>query len=99
MYLQLCGEQASTSSQNDILRTPQSSSRRRPKQSINTLTSSDVAAKYNLLLDKRLVLVEKQIENMDREQEFLKTERKLKIDLLKLQIANEKLKINPNQIQ
>lgn len=96
--LQLSNDQTADYSQNEILRTTPSTrtNRRRPIQRVNTLTSSDVAAKYNVLLDKRLVLVEKQIENIDNEMEFLNSERKLKLELLKLQISNEKMKNNPN---
>ncbi|CAH1099138.1 unnamed protein product [Psylliodes chrysocephalus] len=68
------------------------SSRRRPTKTVTTLTSSDLSAKYNLLLDRRLVLANKQIQAIDSEQDFLKIERSLKIDLLKSQIMNEKKK-------
>ncbi|KAJ8926625.1 hypothetical protein NQ314_020989 [Rhamnusium bicolor] len=60
------------------------SSRRRPTKTIRTLTSSDVSNKYNLLLDKRLVLVEMQIKQLDEEREF---RRQKEMDLLKAEIA------------
>ncbi|CAH2011734.1 unnamed protein product [Acanthoscelides obtectus] len=55
--------------------------KRRPKQVV-TASTSDIASKFNLLLDKRLTLSEKQIQATDEEQEFIKMEGKLKINLL-----------------
>lgn len=68
-------------------KTPLTSDRRRPMGKIRLLTSSDVAEKYNLLLDKRLVLLEKQIEQNVEQQNFF-SEKKIKMNISKQQQDN-----------
>lgn len=63
-------------------------SRRRPMGNVKVLTSSDVAEKYNLLLDKRLVLINKQIEENVELRNFSNEERKIKLTILKQQQEN-----------
>ncbi|KAJ8915275.1 hypothetical protein NQ315_014783 [Exocentrus adspersus] len=62
--------------------TPSRTSGRRPTTAVKTLTSSHVAEKYNILLDRRLVLVEQQIEQGKEEHLLTVRKRKLEIALL-----------------
>lgn len=71
-------------------KTPLSTSRRRPTGSVKVLSSSLFAEKYDLLLDKRLILTDKLIEDIDEERTFKRKERKLKLELLQLQIDEKK---------
>lgn len=59
--------------------------RRRPQAGVKTLTSSDVSDKYNVLLDRRLVLIEKQIEQANTEKSSVCEIQTQKKKLLKLQ--------------
>lgn len=59
--------------------------RRRPQTGVKTLTSSDVSEKYNILLDRRLVLIEKQIEQANTEQSSVCEMQNQKKKILKLQ--------------
>ena len=61
------------------------SNRRRPQAGIRALTSSDVSEKYNILLDRRLVLIDKQIEHTTQLQHYSREEQKKKIEVLKAQ--------------
>ncbi|XP_031333997.1 uncharacterized protein LOC116164006 [Photinus pyralis] len=70
--------------------TPKNANRRRPTTVVKTLTSSEIAKKYNLLLDKRLSLVDAQIKHLHAENELVLKKRELEIELLHIQIANEK---------
>lgn len=67
-----------------------SSQRRRPVKTIQTLTSSKISEKYNLLLDKRLVLVEKQISQVNMDINFKRQENSLKIQILELELESRK---------
>lgn len=69
-----------------------SCSRRRPTGSVKVLTSSLFAEKYDLLLDKRLILTDKLIEDLEEERSFKKKEHKLKLELLQLQVEELKKK-------
>ncbi|KAK4882243.1 hypothetical protein RN001_005562 [Aquatica leii] len=57
-------------------------SRRRPTTSLRTFTSSDVAKQYYILLDRRLMLVDKQIKQIDEEREFKKENHNVTMELL-----------------
>ncbi|ERL85552.1 hypothetical protein D910_02971 [Dendroctonus ponderosae] len=61
---------------------------RRPKSTVTTLTSSHVAEKYSQLLDKRDLLLDKQLEVADLQ---IRQE-KIKCDLLEIELANKKEK-------
>ena len=61
--------------------------RRRPLKQMTTLTSSDVAHKYNLLLDKRLALVNTQVEEL----KLKKEEKKMKFRVLKITYCKKTL--------
>lgn len=67
--------------------------RKRPNTStIRTLTSSHVAEKYNVLLDKRLVLVKKQIQEIEDCYAYTREKEKLEIQALKNKEDTERLK-------
>lgn len=61
-------------------------SRRRPTQVVQALTSSKFAEKYNVLLDKRLILTTKQIEDLEEEQVFKRKKRQLELEILQAQL-------------
>lgn len=73
--------------------------RRRPVGGIRALTSSDVAEKYNILLDKRLALVNKQLEQIVEIQHFAREEQQYKMSMLKLQEENLKLEIKEKKLK
>lgn len=73
--------------------------RRRPQTGVRALTSSDVAEKYNILLDRRLVLIEKQIEQANETKNFLREEQKQKISLFKTQDENLSLEKEEKQMK
>lgn len=60
------------------------------RQSVKILTSSDIAKKYNTLLDSRQILVEKQIEQVNQEVTFQRAKHKIEIELLNLELANKR---------
>lgn len=64
--------------------------RRRPTTVVKTLTSSEIAKKYDLLLDKRLMLVEGQLTHMEQENALIIRKRKLEIELLETEILLKK---------
>lgn len=68
-------------------KTPRSD-RRRPVRGVRALSSSDVAEKYNILLDRRLVLIDKQLEQSTEAKNFAQEEHKQKIKILKLKEEN-----------
>lgn len=59
-------------------------------KTIQTLTSSKFAEKYDLLLEKRLTLVEKQIEAIDNENRMKRERHQLEMELLKSKIKNNR---------
>ncbi|CAG9760148.1 unnamed protein product [Ceutorhynchus assimilis] len=59
-----------------------STSRRRPTTVVKSLTSSDVSKKYDLLLDKRLMLLQGQLNHMEQENALIIRKRKLEIEVL-----------------
>ncbi|CAH0556533.1 unnamed protein product [Brassicogethes aeneus] len=67
------------------------SDRRRPVGGLRALTSSDVGEKYNILLDNRLVLVEKQLEQIIESKTFAQEEHRQKIKILRLEEENLRL--------
>ncbi|KAG5874336.1 hypothetical protein JTB14_006541 [Gonioctena quinquepunctata] len=69
--------------------TRKSVSRRRPATVVKTLTSSDIAKKYNLLLDKRLQLLDAQHAHMEEENALIIKKRKLEVDLLEMEILSK----------
>lgn len=73
--------------------------RRRPRTGIRALTSSDVAAKYNVLLDRRLVLIEKQIEQTNEMRNCAIEEAKEKKKLLQMQQEVQQLKKDEKKIK
>lgn len=60
------------------------------RQSVKILTSTDIAKKYNQLLDSRQVLVDKQIEQINQELTFQRSKHKLEIELLSLELMKKK---------
>ncbi|KAF5277516.1 hypothetical protein FQR65_LT15978 [Abscondita terminalis] len=77
----------------EVPKTPKSNSRRRPTTSVKPLTSSDIAKKYDMLMDKRLMLVEGQLKDMQKEHELLIKKRNLEIELLELEVHLKKKNI------
>ncbi|KAF5272607.1 hypothetical protein FQR65_LT17325 [Abscondita terminalis] len=77
----------------EVPKTPKSNSRRRPTTSVKPLTSSDIAKKYDMLMDKRLMLVEGQLKHMQKEHELLIKKRNLEIELLELEVHLKKKNI------
>lgn len=69
------------------------SSRRRPTLHVKALSRSELAEKYDQLLDKRLEIAEFQKKKMEEELLTIEGERKLKFRLLELQIEVEKKKL------
>ncbi|XP_031339101.1 myb/SANT-like DNA-binding domain-containing protein 3 [Photinus pyralis] len=63
-------------------RTPKQCSRRRPTTVVKTLTLSDIAKKYNILLDKRISLLDAQHKHMEKENELILKKHQLEIALL-----------------
>ncbi|KAK4882522.1 hypothetical protein RN001_005841 [Aquatica leii] len=72
-------------------KTPKSQSRRRPTTIIKPLTSSDIAKKYDLLMDKTLMLVQGQLKHMEKENALIIKKRKLEIELLELELKKKQL--------
>ena len=70
-----------------------SASRRRPALNVKALTRSELAEKYDQLLDKRLELADFQKKKTEEELKTIEGERKLKFKLLELQIEVEKEKL------
>lgn len=58
---------------------------------MKTLTSSNVAKKYDILLDKRITLIDAQMKHMEEENALIIRKMKLEIELLE-----KKLKSNCN---
>ncbi|KAG5862821.1 hypothetical protein JTB14_018760 [Gonioctena quinquepunctata] len=77
------------SDEEPIPTTRKSESRRRPATVVKTLTSSDIAKKYNLLLDKRLQLLDAQHAHMEEENALIIKKRKLEVDLLEMEILSK----------
>ncbi|XP_031328881.1 uncharacterized protein LOC116159922 [Photinus pyralis] len=75
-------------------RTPLRSNRRRPVQQIKALSSSAVAEKYEQLLNKRLILVEKQILQLEEDKIMKKEKQRLELQLLELEIEIKKKTLN-----
>jgi len=69
--------------------TPTPKSRRRPATVVKSLTSSDVAKKYDILLDKRLCLVEKQLKHMDEDHALNVLKKQLEIDILRAELSSK----------
>lgn len=69
--------------------------RRRPILN-RALTTSDISEKYNLILDKRLAILEKQLASHDDITRFQQEEQKLKLKLLQLEIEYKKSLIKTN---
>ncbi|XP_048519895.1 uncharacterized protein LOC125503486 isoform X2 [Dendroctonus ponderosae] len=75
-------------------RTPQmSSGRRRPNTTVRALASSLLAGKYDQLMDKRLAIADLEKQKLENDLKFQKEEQALKLELLKLQIINEKKRL------
>ncbi|CAH1102134.1 unnamed protein product [Psylliodes chrysocephalus] len=85
-------ENKSNQSSKTPVRQNKSCSRRRPTEFVKVLSSSLFAEKYDLLLDRRLILSEKLIEELEEERVFKRKERKLKLELLQLEIVEKKQK-------
>ncbi|KAF5278537.1 hypothetical protein FQR65_LT15650 [Abscondita terminalis] len=83
-----------TNNENELPSLPKN--RRRPTTRITTLTSSDVAHKYNIILDRRLVLLEKQRLQIEEQVAYDREERKLKLEQLKLDVAYKKELLKQN---
>lgn len=64
-------------------------SRRRPTTILKPLTSSDIAKKYNLLLDKRLQLLDEQLKHLDEEHSLNIKKRKLEIEVLEKELCRK----------
>lgn len=69
------------------------SSRRRPTLQVKSLSRSELADKYDQLLDRRLEIVEFQKKKIVEELLSIEGERKLKFQLLELQIEVEREKL------
>ena len=57
---------------------------------IKPMTSSDIAKKYDVLLDKRMQLIDGQLKHMETENPLIIRKRKLEIELLEIEITNKK---------
>lgn len=75
---------------NKSLKNSQNLRRRRPATVVRTLTSNHIAEKYNMLLDKRLIIcnyeegrLKQNIENEKEEQELRKQALKLDVEIKK----------------
>nr|XP_023028765.1 myb/SANT-like DNA-binding domain-containing protein 3 [Leptinotarsa decemlineata] len=64
--------------------------RRRPTTVIKPLTSSHIAQKYDMVLDKRLQILDIQTRHMEEENALIIKKRKLEIELLEIELANKK---------
>lgn len=71
-----------------------STTRRRPTPLIKSLTRSDLATKYDQLLNDRLELTGLQKTKIGEELSSIKSESALRVELLQLQIEVEKEKLN-----
>ncbi|XP_057671229.1 uncharacterized protein LOC130902958 [Diorhabda carinulata] len=60
------------------------------RQGVKILSSSNIAKKYDILLDRRAILVDKQIEQINEELHFQKIKNKLEIEILKLKVEKKK---------
>ncbi|CAG9772305.1 unnamed protein product [Ceutorhynchus assimilis] len=65
-------------------------SRRRPTTIIKPMTSSDVGKKYDLLLDRRLQLIDCQLKHTEAENALVMKKHKLEIEILEIELANKK---------
>lgn len=70
------------------------SSRRRPAVTVKALTSSEISAKYNALLDERLAIISLQKQGFEEEtkQRKMKFEKEMILLDLKIKIEQEKLR-------
>lgn len=77
-----------------IEKTPKNSSRRRPAVVVKSLTSSDIGAKYDKLLDGRLEIVEFAKKELEQriQQNLSKHEKEIMLLDIQLEIEKEKLK-------
>lgn len=57
------------------------------------MTSSDIAKKYDLLLDKRLQLIDGQLQHNARENELVIKKLKLEIEILETELTQRKMNI------
>lgn len=71
-------------------KTPKSKNRRRPTTVVKTLTSSDVAKKYNLLLDKRLSLIDQQLAHSNEEHALKIKKLNLEVEILQFELHQKK---------
>ncbi|CAG9773269.1 unnamed protein product [Ceutorhynchus assimilis] len=65
-------------------------SRRRPTTIIKPMISSDVGKKYDLLLDRRLQLIDCQLKHTEAENALVMKKHKLEIEILEIELANKK---------
>lgn len=65
-------------------------SRRRPTTVVKCLTSSEIAKKYDLLLDKRLMFLEGQLNHMKEDNALAIRKRTLEIELLQTELLLKK---------
>ncbi|KAJ8933314.1 hypothetical protein NQ318_017870 [Aromia moschata] len=66
------------------------SSRRRPATIGKPLTSSDIAKKYDLLMDKRLELIKVQLQHTKKHNDLTIQKPKLELEILKVELAKKK---------
>ncbi|KAJ8913083.1 hypothetical protein NQ315_006584 [Exocentrus adspersus] len=71
-------------------KTPLSSNRRRPTTTVRALSSSHLSEKYELLMDKRLVIADYEKRKLENDLDMQRVEHNLKVELLKIQIEIEK---------
>lgn len=57
---------------------------------LKPLTSSDIAKKYDILLDKRLELLDKQLKHLDEQHSLNIKKCKLEIELLERELGKKK---------
>lgn len=88
-------EKLSPSCEPDSTPRVRSANRRRPVLT-RALTTSDISEKYNLLLDKRLIFINKQLSQQEEQANFQKEEQKLKLHVLKLEIEYKKRLLKNN---
>ncbi|KAJ8933889.1 hypothetical protein NQ318_001682 [Aromia moschata] len=66
------------------------SSRRRPATIVKPLTSSDIAKKYDLLMDKRLELINIQLQHTKTHNDLTIQKLQLELEILKVELAKKK---------
>lgn len=71
-----------------------SSQRRRPVKTVQTLTSSKFAEKYDLLVEQRLILVKKQIDAIAFEKKLKEEKHIYEVENLKLELEIKKRQLN-----